>query len=68
LAALLREFAEVRHIQVEDGHGKPLGRCFGVKLWPNFVFLRDGHVVLQSARPSIKEIGEGLKALAGSPN
>ena len=30
--ALLGAHPEVRHIWVEDGKGKPLGRSFGVKL------------------------------------
>lgn len=41
----------VRHIQVEDGRGKPLGRSFRVKLWPTFVFLRDGIEVARLVRP-----------------
>ena len=31
----------VRHVKVEDGSGRRLGRSFGVKLWPTLVFLRD---------------------------
>ena len=65
MAALLEKFPEVRHIKVEDGRGKPLGRSFGVKLWPNLVFLRDGEVVKQAARPPLGEVEEGLKAIAG---
>lgn len=41
----------VRHIRVEDGRGKPLGRSFHVKLWPTFVFLRDGTEVARLVRP-----------------
>ena len=37
LASLLQEFPAARHIRVEDGKGKPLGRSFQVKLWPTFV-------------------------------
>lgn len=36
---------------VEDGRGKPLGRSFGVKLWPTLVFLRDGQEVERLVRP-----------------
>src|SRR5947209_13880809 len=61
LAALLARHPEVRHIKVEDGQGKPLGRSFRVKLWPNLVFLRDGHVVQQSARPGKDEIRRGIE-------
>jgi thioredoxin len=64
VSQLLKEHPEVRHIKVEDGPGKPLGRSFGVKLWPNFVFLRDGQVVKQLARPRAEEVREGLEAIA----
>jgi thioredoxin 1 len=42
---------EVRHLKVEDGKGRPLGRSFGVKLWPTLVFLRDGAEVARLVRP-----------------
>src|SRR5256885_1390914 len=35
----------VRHIKIEDGSGRRLGRSFGVRLWPTLVFLRDGKEV-----------------------
>jgi thioredoxin 1 len=41
----------LRHIRVEDGAGRPLGRSFGVKLWPTLVFLRDGQEVGRLVRP-----------------
>ncbi|HEY1375997.1 MAG TPA: thioredoxin family protein [Gemmataceae bacterium] len=63
LAGLLAHFPQVHHIKVEDGRGKPLGRSFRVKLWPNLVFLRDGGVVQQSARPGKDEIRQGLEAI-----
>ena len=65
LAELFARFPNVTHIKVEDGKGKPLGRSFRVKLWPNFVFLRDGKVVQQSARPEAAEIRRGLEAITG---
>src|SRR5437660_12525429 len=64
LAALLEKYPAVRHIQVEDGRGKPLGRSFRVKLWPTLVFLRDGEVVSQVARPGRDEVRAGLEAIA----
>ena len=42
---------QVRHLQVEDGKGRPLGRSFGIKLWPTLVFLRDGREVAREVRP-----------------
>jgi thioredoxin 1 len=41
----------VRHIKVEDGPGRLLGRTYGVKLWPTLVFLRDGKEVARLVRP-----------------
>ena len=43
---------------------RPLGRSFRVKLWPNLVFLRDGRVMKQLARPRVQEVREGLEAIA----
>ena len=63
MAAQLRSHPEVRHIKVEDGRGRPLGRSFRVKLWPSLVFLRDGRVIRQFARPSVREIRERLEAI-----
>lgn len=42
----------VRHIKVEDGRGRRLGRGFAVKLWPTLVFMRDGREVARLVRPS----------------
>lgn len=42
----------VRHLKVEDGRGRRLGRSFGVKLWPTLVFLRDGAEVARVVRPT----------------
>jgi thioredoxin 1 len=64
LAVELERFPEIRHIKVEDGPGKPLGRSFRVKLWPTLVFLRDGKVVKQVSRPEVEEVREGLEAIA----
>ena len=65
LAALLTRYPEVRRLKVEDGKGRPLGRSFRVKLWPTLVFMRDGRVVMQVARPEPREIEEGLEAIGG---
>ena len=63
----LARFPGVRLVWVEDGKGKPLGRSFGVKLWPNLVFMRDGQVVQQRAQPGAEEVRQGLDAIAASP-
>ncbi|HUL80128.1 MAG TPA: thioredoxin, partial [Vicinamibacteria bacterium] len=49
----------------EDGPGRPLGRSFQVRLWPNLVFLRDGRVVRQLARPGHDQLDEAFQALLG---
>jgi thioredoxin 1 len=65
LGAALAKHPGIRHIKVADGKGKPLGRSFRVKLWPNLVFIRDGQVVQQSARPGPSEVEAGLAAITG---
>ena len=64
LAELLEQYPGVRHLKVEDGPGLPLGRSFRVKLWPTLVFLRDGVVARQVARPAAAEVRAGLEAIA----
>ncbi len=41
----------VRHLKIGDASGMPLGRSFGVKLWPTLVFLRDGTELARLVRP-----------------
>lgn len=59
----LAELIEVRHIRVEDGKGKKLGRSFGVKLWPTFVFLSEGKLLGQASRPSAEFFEEAVQGL-----
>jgi thioredoxin 1 len=47
----LEQQPDVRHIKVEDGQGRRLGRSFGVKLWPTLIFLKDGEEVARLVRP-----------------
>lgn len=65
LARQIESFPSVRHVKIEDGPGRPLGRSFRVKLWPTLVFMKDGQVHKQLSRPSGVEIREGLALLAG---
>ncbi|HWP10400.1 MAG TPA: thioredoxin family protein, partial [Ramlibacter sp.] len=51
IAGAFASHPNVRHLKVEDGSGLPLGRSFGVKLWPTLVFLRDGKEVTRLVRP-----------------
>jgi len=55
LASALAAHPQVRHLKIEDGSGRPLGRSFRVKLWPTLVFLRDGQEVARLVRPSDRE-------------
>ena len=64
--SLVRRHPGLKHLKVEDGPGRELGRSFRVKLWPNLVFLRDGEVIKQVARPDVEEVREGLEAIAGA--
>ncbi len=51
IAAAFAAHAGVRHIKIEDGGGRRLGRTFGVKLWPTLVFLVDGRELARVVRP-----------------
>jgi thioredoxin 1 len=42
----------LHHLKIEDGKGRPLGRSYGVKLWPTLIFLRDGQEVARVVRPA----------------
>lgn len=52
----------VRHVKIEDGKGKPLGRSYRVKLWPTLIFLRNGIEVERLVRTGDHE--EIRRALA----
>lgn len=41
----------LRHLKIEDGKGRPLGRSFQVKLWPTLIFMKDGAEVARVVRP-----------------
>ena len=49
--AALAAREDVRHLWIEDGPGKPLGRSFRVKLWPTLIFLLDGRELARVVRP-----------------
>ena len=53
----------VRHIKVEDGSGRPLGRAYRVKLWPTVVVLKNGKEVARVVRPADQdEVSQALDA------
>ncbi|GHB34237.1 thioredoxin family protein [Salinicola rhizosphaerae] len=68
---LIREaissYRELPYFRVEDGKGRRLGRAFHVKLWPTFVFLRDGKEVARCVRPeSVKTLAQALAEMVDS--
>jgi len=51
IAAVLAKHPSVRHIKVEDGKGRPLGRSFRVRLWPTLIYLEGGVEKARVVRP-----------------
>lgn len=66
IAAALSKHPDVRHIKVEDGKGRSLGRSFKVKLWPTLVYVSNGVEVGRVVRPGnvaqIEAIFTGAKS------
>lgn len=62
LAAALAGHPQLFHIKIEDGKGRPLGRSFGVKLWPTLIFMNHGKEVARLVRPT--DAGTIAQALA----
>lgn len=57
----LRDHSELRHIKIEDGPSRRLGRSFRVKLWPTLILMRGGQEIGRVVRPiSTLEISELL--------
>ena len=60
---------QIRHLKIEDGPGRPLGRSFKVKLWPTLIFLRGGQEVERVVRPSSTDpLRLALNKIVGSRN
>lgn len=67
VAQALAEHPEVRHIKVEDGPGRVLGRSFAVTLWPTLVMLQDGREVARLVRPVARApVDAMLSGLSGN--
>jgi thioredoxin 1 len=62
IAGALAAHPRVRHVKVADASGRPLGRSFGVTLWPTLVLLADGREVARRVRP--REAADLAAALA----
>jgi thioredoxin 1 len=52
LAEVLTAHPQWRHLKVEDGPGRALGRSYRVKLWPTLVLLREGQEIARLVRPT----------------
>jgi thioredoxin 1 len=69
LGEALAAYPRVRHVKIEDGSGRPLGRSFGVKLWPTLVFLSQGQELARLVRPTdVGEIRRALEVIGGRSN
>lgn len=67
IAEAFEQHHAVRHVKVEDGKGRPLGRSFQVKLWPTLIFLRDGKEVARLVRPDdAQSIADALQRIEAS--
>ena len=62
VAQALAAHPGVRHLAIEDGPGRSLGRSYRIKLWPTLVFLRGGHEVERLVRP--RDVRSIVQALA----
>jgi thioredoxin 1 len=52
IAQALADRPSWRHLKVEDGPGRALGRHYRIRLWPTLVVLRDGQEVGRLVRPA----------------
>lgn len=62
IAAALAQAPGLRHLKVEDGRGRPLGRSFAVKLWPTLVLVEGGEEIGRRVRPHDRREIEELVA------
>ena len=64
IADALKRYPIVRHLRIEDGKGRRLGRTFGVKLWPALIFVQDGQEVDRVLRATTQaEVDAGFAKL-----
>jgi thioredoxin 1 len=65
IESAMADYPALRHLKVEDGPGRPLGRSFRVKLWPTLIFMVGGQEVARLVRPaSAGEISSALRQIA----
>jgi thioredoxin 1 len=67
LQTALGQHPQWRHVRVEDGPGRALGRSYRVKQWPTLVFLQDGQERDRLVRPvDAQTIEQALSRLHSS--
>jgi thioredoxin 1 len=67
-ASAFANHPDIRHLKIEDGPGRPLGRSYRIKLWPSLVLLRDGQEQERLVRPQTeREVAEALARLVQAP-
>ena len=52
VAELLASRPQLRHVRIEDGPGRPLGRSFRVKIWPTLIVMHRGSELVRLVRPA----------------
>jgi thioredoxin 1 len=52
ILSVMKQHPTVRHIKIEDGKGKLLGRAFRVKLWPTLIYVEHGVEKGRVVRPA----------------
>ena len=60
LLAVAMAERDIRHLKVEDGPGRALGRSFRVKLWPTLILMRQGEELGRVVRPTSTSVIEEL--------
>ena len=66
IEAALHDHPGLRHVKIEDGPGRRLGRTFRVKLWPTLILISDGQEVARVVRPTaVGDLQEPLSATLG---
>lgn len=67
IAQAMTAHPDVRHLKIEDGSGRALGRSYRVKLWPTLIFLDNGREVVRLVRPDdARSIQEALGKIDSS--
>ncbi|KRA50837.1 thioredoxin family protein [Pseudoxanthomonas sp. Root630] len=71
LDELLTQHPEATHVKVEDGKGRPLGRSFGVTLWPTVIVMEQGKELARAVRPTtlhdLRSLDDALSARVVPP-